>query len=229
MNSRSATAHITISRRTTQRQRFALWLAAALALVSTLLAGPALATTILSMDIDEVAAEAELVFEGEVIEHNVQREVTSGLIHTFVTFAVSDVIKGTDPGPTLELRFTGGELDGQRVEISGLTIPALGEQGIYFVESTREALLNPLLGWSQGHFLIVEENGTRSMSTNSREPVMAIQPAANVPLLIRKPQSLKEGGSDAAGGVVTDQSALTQQQPLRVDEFKARIRELLAQ
>lgn len=199
---------------------------------------PVSATTLVGMAIDEVAAEAELVFEGEVIEHNVRREAASGLIHTYVTFNVLDVIKGVSPGATLELRFTGGQFNGQIVEISGSSIPAAGEHGIYFVESTSENLLNPLLGWSQGHYLIVEEDGQQQMRTNSRQPVMEIQSAANVPMLIRRPKQLKSGSGDTASGVVTDRSPLSiqsiqsqqpQQQPLSADEFKARIRAMISQ
>ena len=213
----------------TERFLRGLTLRLALAGLALSLPLPVLATTLVGMAIDEVATDAELIFEGEVIEHNVRRETASGLIHTYVTFTVRDVLKGDNPGATLELRFTGGQLDGQVVEISGSTIPAAGEQGIYFVESTNENFLNPLLGWSQGHYLIVEEEGQRQMRTNSRQPVMEIQPAANVPLLIRKPQPLKSGSGDAAGGVVTERSALSQQQPLSVDEFKSRIRDMINQ
>ena len=73
------------------------------------------------------------------------------------------------------------------------------------------------------------------MRTNSRQPVMEIQSAANVPMLIRRPQQLKSGNGDAAGGVVTDRSPLSiqsiqsQQQPLSADEFKARIRAMISQ
>ncbi|MEX2469207.1 MAG: hypothetical protein WD396_05570 [Pseudohongiellaceae bacterium] len=190
-------------------------------------AGAALATTIRGMSIDEVANQAELIFEGVVLTHAVQRESGSGLIHTYVTFSVADVIKGNFSGDTLELRFTGGEYNGEIVEVSGLSIPPVGEAGIYFVESATRALLNPLLGWSQGHYVIVEENGERQVNTASREPVLEVRAMADIPVSIRRPQPLIEGKSDAAGGVITDSSALSIERPLTVEQFKTRIRALV--
>ena len=43
-------------------------------------------TTIQKLDIDDVVMEAELVFEGEVLTHEVRVDSNSNLINTFVTF-----------------------------------------------------------------------------------------------------------------------------------------------
>ena len=190
-------------------------------------AGLALATTIRGMDIDEVASRAELIFEGTVQQHAIQRDISSGLIYTYVTFRVIDVIKGNLPGESLELRFTGGEHEGEIVEVSGMSIPPVGEEGIYFVESTTDALLNPLLGWSQGHYVIVEEDGERRINTAARTPVLEIQAVTDIPASIRRPQPLIEGKSEAATGVITDSSTLSVERALTVEQFKSRIRELL--
>ena len=104
------------------------------------------ATTILGMDIDAVAQGAELVFEGQVIQHNTQ-ENAAGMLVTYVTFEVRDVVKGSFSEQFLELKFTGGTLNGQVMEVSGLRMPALDEEGISFVDSIRRDLINPLIGW----------------------------------------------------------------------------------
>ena len=57
------------------------------------------------MNIDEVAQGAELIFEGKVVEHNV-RENTAGMIVTYVTFRIEELIKGQYDEPLLELKFT---------------------------------------------------------------------------------------------------------------------------
>lgn len=189
--------------------------------------GAALATTIRGMSIDAVTTQAELIFEGQVLAHSVQRETGSGIIHTYVTFSVAEVIKGDFSGDTLELRFTGGEHGDEIVEVSGLSIPPVGEEGVYFVESATRALLNPLLGWSQGHYVITEVNGERQINTASREPVLELQPAADIPVSIRRPQPLIEGKSDTAGGVITDSNPLSIERPLTVEQFKSRIRGFL--
>lgn len=197
------------------------------ALIAMSLSWTVHATTILGMDIDKIAADAEFIFEGEVIHRETRQEQGSGLIHTYVTFNVLDVIKGDFNGDSLELKFMGGAFAGQMVEVSGLVIPGAGEQGIYFVESLDIDMVNPLLGWSQGHYLIVEDNGVRRVSTVDHRPVIDVQPVTNIPQAIKKPQALIEGNSDSATGVMTEQSSLQIDRALSVDEFKARITDLL--
>lgn len=185
------------------------------------------ATTILGMDIDTVAADAEFIFEGEVIQRETRMEQSSGLISTYVTFAVIDVIKGDFSGDSLELKFMGGAYNGQIVEVSGLVIPGDGEQGIYFVETLNIDMVNPLLGWSQGHYLIVNDNGVRRINTVDHRPVIDVQPVSSIPQAIKKPQALIEGNADVAAGVMTEQSSLQIDRALTVDEFKSRITALL--
>ncbi len=184
------------------------------------------ATTILGMNIDEVANGAELVFEGQVLEHNVQ-ENAAGIVVTFVTFQVNDVIKGSYSAPLLELKFTGGELAGQLIEVSGLRIPELDEQGIYFVESISRDLVNPLLGWSQGHFLIVNDEAEQKVSTVNFVPITDVVPVGTIPPSVRRPRSLVDGDSAPASGVIMDAGPFQFERALSVDEFKSRIRQMI--
>ena len=185
------------------------------------------ATTILGMDIDEVANEAELIFEGEVILHETRQNSNTGIIHTYVTFTVHDVVKGDFSADTIELKFAGGTFMGQIVEVRGLEIPKEGEDGIYFVESTSRDLLNPLIGWSQGHFIIEQKFGERRVRTIDRQTVTDIQSVSSIPSVIKKPQAIIEGDGDVAAGVLVDSSALSIERALTVEEFKNRILDLL--
>ena len=172
-----------------------------------LLVIPLGATTILGMNIDEVAQGAELIFEGKVVEHNV-RENAAGMIVTYVTFRIEELIKGEYDEPLLELKFTGGRLGGQIMEISGLRIPSPNEEGIYFVESVNRNLVNPLLGWSQGHYLIYEQNGERRVSTVNDRPVTDVLSTQSVPVALRRPVSVIDGDTDPATGVVASSETL---------------------
>lgn len=189
---------------------------------------PVFATTLLGMDIDDVAARAEMVFEGEVIHHQAQRDST-GIINTFLTFRILDLIKGDYSGETIELKFAGGKMDGEIVEVAGSSIPPLGEVGIYFVESASKNMLNPLLGWSQGHFVIKSDSGTRRVHTVGDQPVTQVQPVANIPVTIKAPQVLIQGKEGIAAGVSVSTSPLTSNEALSVDEFKRRIMDLIEQ
>ncbi|PCJ17413.1 MAG: hypothetical protein COA96_17785 [SAR86 cluster bacterium] len=185
------------------------------------------ATTILGMDIDQVVEQAEFVFEGKVIHSETRQDSSSGIVSSYVTFNIIDVVKGDYDADSIELKFMGGSFNGQIVQVSGLRIPQPGEQGIYFVESTSRDLINPLLGWSQGHFIIVEENGVRRISTVDMKPVTQLQTVSSIPAAIKKPLPLVEGNSDVAAGVMTQSSAIMIQRALTVDEFKSRIVEIL--
>ncbi|MAK94500.1 MAG: hypothetical protein CMQ69_07820 [Gammaproteobacteria bacterium] len=191
-----------------------------------LLVSPLEATTILGMNIDEVAQGAELIFEGKVVEHNV-RENTAGMIVTYVTFRIEELIKGQYDEPLLELKFTGGSLGGQIMEISGLRIPSPNEEGIYFVESVNRSLVNPLLGWSQGHYLIYEQNGERRVSTVNDRPVTDVLSTQSVPVALRRPVSVIDGDTAPATGVVASSQTLDSDQGLTTDSFKAKIRALV--
>ena len=181
------------------------------------------ATTILGMDIDQVALDAEFIFEGEVFFRETRQESGSGIISTYVTFAINDVLKGDYDADSIELKFMGGAFNGQVVQVSGLRIPEDGEQGIYFVESVSRDLINPLIGWSQGHFVIVDDNGDRRISTADDKPVTQVQSVAAIPSAIKKPQGIIEGDSDVAAGVSTDSNPIRIDRALSVPQFKAQI------
>jgi len=186
------------------------------------------ATTILEMDIDKVVADAEFVFEGSVINSETRQHSSSGIISTYITFQINDIIKGDYTGDSVELKFMGGVFNGQIVQVSGMRIPEMAEQGIYFVESMSRDLINPLIGWSQGHFIIVDDNGTRRISTAGNQPVLDVEAVSSIPSSIKKPLSIVEGKTDIAAGVMTQTSSITVERALTVEEFKSRITDLLA-
>ena len=188
---------------------------------------PLLATTLIGMDIDDVAAKAEMVFEGEVIQSQAQLDSSSGIINTYITFRIIDLVKGDFNGDSIELKFTGGELNGKIVEVSGSTLPKLRESGIYFVESTSADMLNPLMGWSQGHFLIKTQGGRRTVHTVNDNPVTQIQSVSAIPLVIKAPNKLIQDNEGIAAGVTVKSRALTKNQALSADEFKRQILDML--
>ena len=186
------------------------------------------ATTILGMNIDKVATDAEFVFEGAVINSETRQDRNSGIISTYVTFQINDIIKGDYSGDSVELKFMGGVFNGAIVQVSGMRIPEMSEQGVYFVESMSRDLINPLIGWSQGHFIIHDDNGTRRVSTADNQPVIKVEAVSSIPRSIKKPLSVVEGNTDIAAGVMTEASPIMIKRALTVEDFKLRITDLLA-
>lgn len=144
-----------------------------LAFASFLFAANLFATTILQLDIDEMLTQAELVFEGKVTRKTSQWNKQRTAIYTLIEFEVQDVIKGEHSATTLQLRFSGGTVDDITMSIAAMNYPEVNEQGIYFVESLGERLVNPLVGWAQGHFIIqTDETDAEKVMTTNAAPVM---------------------------------------------------------
>ncbi len=121
----------------------------------TLLISPLLyATTIMQVGIDELSKKSELVFEGKVLSKSVRPSSRDGRPCTYFQFDVIDVIKGSQTQPEIELCFTGGTLNGKTLRVSGMTMPQVGESGIYFVTALGKEPVHPLKGWHQGHYLV---------------------------------------------------------------------------
>jgi hypothetical protein len=150
-------------------------------LIGSVIAIGAAATTIQKFTFEEMVNLSELILEGEVI--SVAPFTSEELVYTRVVLEVHDVLKGDDPGDYLELDFFGGELDGKAIRVSGQDIPFEGERGFYFIENTSNDSVNPLLGWSQGHFRIVTDaKGNESLETDIRLELLEITDNKNAAL-----------------------------------------------
>lgn len=105
--------------------------------------------------------EADFVFEGTVvhIDHRVSDVVSAGdvvLPHTFVTFQIEEVVKGSsDSGNTITLRFLGGpDSKGRVLGVAGLPQFRAGDHDMLFVKKNGE-MVCPLVGWEFGRLRIV--------------------------------------------------------------------------
>jgi hypothetical protein len=146
------------------------WMAAVLFILTLSSLSPA--STIFQIHFDEMVRAAELAFEGRVIDQRAGFG-PNGRIYTFVTFEVLDVIKGTHSGSKITLRYLGGTVGEDTLEISDLVLPRPNERGIYFVESLTRRLINPLYGWDQGRFIVKAGCGETGcvLASNSRPVV----------------------------------------------------------
>ena len=133
-------------------------------------------TSVREVGFEEMLTQCELVFEGRVLDIETRKPSGNRHVRTYVTFQVLDVLKGHDPGETLELSFLGGTWQGKTLMVHDLNLPQAGEIGIYFVESLAREQVHPLYGWSQGHFLVVPDaDGIDRVTTESRRPVTGLR------------------------------------------------------
>ena len=183
-----------------------------------LFALPIQAATILRIGTAELVNKSEIVFEGKVIKTRSEMNKQGG-IYTFVKFEVRDVIVGNkNVDEQLELRFTGGIVDDLALDV-GVRIPKDGESGVYFVERVRVGLINPLLGWDQGHFTIRDDG---EVIAGNLRPVVDIKS--------RSYRSLPTISQGVAEGIITKKQVTENDSPyssMTVEQFKVGIKSLL--
>jgi len=134
---------------------------------------PLQATTIQKLTFEEMVKAAELIIDGEV--DNITMVEINEAPYTRVLLKVHDVLKGDDPGEFIELDFLGGNLAEKSVRVSGQDIPEEGEKGFYFIERPSSRQVNPLVGWSQGHFRIRSDlKGNEYLETDIKQETLSI-------------------------------------------------------
>jgi hypothetical protein len=135
------------------------------------------ASSIEQIGFEAMSRSAEVVFEAEIISVEARWDQSKTRIHTYIEFRLADVIKqpsqgiSIEAGESLVLQFLGGKVGDDELRVSGLIYPELGEKGIYFVSSVTRNLVNPLIGWSQGHFKIDPQG---SINTNTNSAIIAV-------------------------------------------------------
>ena len=163
--------------------------------------------SVLSVSLEQLSTASQLIFEGEVVGKTSEFNANQTSIHTYVTFRMVDVVKGTYNQPEITLRFLGGTVGEISLNVSDSTLPELGEAGIYFVESLERFQVNPLYGMDQGHFLIFESTGQRIMTTRNKRVITGLMtndlpPATGLSDGITRGLSVNEAGSSPAGVTV---------------------------
>ncbi|BAO44345.1 hypothetical protein [Thiolapillus brandeum] len=196
-----------------QKSMRKLWLL----LVICLMPGLLPASSIKRADMTEITRDSQLVFEGRVIGTRVEQLPGERSLHTWVRFEILDVIKGSYNKPFIELSFLGGTRGDLTVKVSDMQIPHMGEHGIYFVEDTGRRLVNPLVGWSQGHFLVKYDRKLKRQTITTLDG----QVVRDIDTTARK-SNMAELSHGIAYGVITRGGA--EKSSIGPEDFKSLIR-----
>jgi len=136
------------------------------------------ATTVVTMSLDEMTAEAELIVEGTVVDVDSQWSEDQTTIYTYVTLNDLRVIHGQVDGETLSLRFEGGEVGGTRITIAGTPSFTPGDREILFIQGNNFAI-SPVIGFFQGRFRVVDDQ----VQDFANIPIVEIHEGAFVKLI----------------------------------------------
>jgi hypothetical protein len=185
-------------------RRLGVCLSVAAAALACVVSAPAGATLLQRQSLSDLAKKAEFIFEGQPVSSAVEALPDGQGARTCFTFRVIQAIAGSHPGNTMRLCFFGGMLGGRGFAVADLNMPTVGEHGIYLVESTEQPMLDPLIGWDQGHFLITKDSaGILRVTTADHRRITSVAagPAG--------PEIVSPSGATAAGVTSDDKPDLT--------------------
>jgi len=162
---------------------------------AVLLAAPRAGATVLTpMDFAEQCKRAERIFVGSVRALESRRNPSAPrYFETLVTFAVEETLVGPS-APEVQLRFSGGVVDGARQAIDGIPEFAVGERYVVLANGPDAApAVSPIMGFNQGLYRVESPAGAPRALVRDRlgQPLREAWPAAG----IGRPDALR---SDAA-------------------------------
>jgi hypothetical protein len=127
------------------------------------------AMSVIPPTFSQLVAQAETVARVEITGQTSQWDTTSTgqkVIHTYVACKVIKQLKG-DPQTTLSLRFLGGQVGNDVMEIPDMPKFVTGEHCIVFVAANGRAFC-PLVGVMHGKYsLIADASGTEHVQRNN--------------------------------------------------------------
>src|ERR1700693_5674815 len=104
------------------------------ALMSLAIALPAHATSVVPLYLDEIVDTATTVIQGTCTGNRSERDAQTGLIVTYTTFQVNDVLKG-EVAATYIIKQIGGDLRDEGVKFKVESVPkfSIGESYVVFL------------------------------------------------------------------------------------------------
>jgi hypothetical protein len=157
--------------------RYISLLAAPLILWS--LAPPAQASSVVPLGFSDIVGEAQSIVRAEVVEVRAAR-ASNGRIETLVTFRVERILKGSPDRALVMLRFLGGAIGDESMEVSGMPRFAIGDRDVLCL-GDEGGTISPIVGLMQGRFRVTrsadgEERVTRHDGTAFASTAQVLRP-----------------------------------------------------
>ena len=144
------------------------------ALLTLIVVGPARATTLARMNLDELAAAADAVVHVQCLQNESRWEGSE--IWTFTSFEVVETMNGAVPR-FLSVRLLGGRVGHLISTVSGVPRFVPGEEAILFLERTRAGDFS-VTGWVVGTFRIHRDGRTGKQRVTQDSSSIAVFDAA---------------------------------------------------
>lgn len=165
---------------------------------------PARATSVLPLYLDQIIDGAAIAFQGSCIGNRVERDIQSGMIVTYTTFQVQDVLKG-QVAPVHTIKQIGGRLAAAAGSIEvrqfeGVPQFEVGESYVVFLYGVSAAGFSSPVGLAQGKFDVLPGPAGQQVS-NGRDfkEMTANRPALRLPQSAQTRLDRSQGQVDRLG------------------------------
>lgn len=174
------------------------------------LAFSAQASTVLPLYLDEIVADAAVAFQGICTDNRTELDPATGLVVTYTTFAVTDVLKGA-VGATHTIKQMGGRMnEDSGFRMAGIPTFTVASHYVVFLYGVSRAGFSSPVGLSQGKFMVRRGAGAEELS-NGRDFREMLR---TDPVAVRQ-QSAPNGR----------QEATAERRHMNLDEFKQLVRQ----
>jgi hypothetical protein len=136
------------------------------------------ATTVVPVDLQQLATRASAIVHGRVVTTQSQWSGNGHRVETIVTLEASSYLKG-DFGPRVVFRVPGGQLGSIRTVVVGAPAFREGEEVVVFLGATGPAIPY-IVGFNQGVFRVSTDAGSGRQTVV--RPVMAGEKVVKDPL-----------------------------------------------
>jgi hypothetical protein len=137
---------------------------------------PAGATVVLPASVSDIVTGSETIVHGRVIDVRSEMTASRRSIHTFVTVAVDQALKGS-PGRTVIFRVPNGQVGRYRRVVIGAPEFSVGEEVLVFLHGTPPAIPT-LFGLSQGVYRVTQDPVRRAAVLSLERTVRALTGSA---------------------------------------------------
>jgi hypothetical protein len=143
-----------------------------LCLLSLISALPVSAMSVLPLYLDQIVDGAALVFEGSCTGNRSERDPQTGMIVTYTTFQVDEVLKGV-AGPMHTIKQIGGQIPGETTglrvsRIEGVPGFEVGGRYVVFLHGVSPAGFSSPVGLGQGSFRL-QAGAASAQVSNGRD------------------------------------------------------------
>jgi hypothetical protein len=151
------------------------------------------AMSVLPMYLDEIVKDATVAFDGECISNRSEVDAKMGVVVTYTTFKVTEVLRGK-VGANHTIKQLGGSTAGQMYRLPGMTTFLEGTPYVVFLYGVSSAGFSSPVGLSQGQFTIRDGASGKELS-NGRDFKEMLRPE----VIDRLPPNVKRGFQQTTG------------------------------